>query len=118
MNGAGSAAPGLVLKKSDFISLHLPHTKNSHYLINKEKLSLMKSNAYLINCARGGVVDENALYEVLSEGKIAGAKAYESLYGENRRSREIAEQAKKELSIIRSSPFEERILFGRQKLKQ
>ena len=62
-----------LLKKSDFVSLHLPHNKNSHYLLNKETFSLMKNNAYLINCARGGVVDENALYEMLSNGKIAGA---------------------------------------------
>jgi len=62
-----------LLKKSDFVSLHIPHTKESHYLLNMKTLSLMKTGAYLINCARGGVVDENALYEFLKEGKIAGA---------------------------------------------
>jgi len=62
-----------VLKKSDFVSMHMPHTKDTHYLLNKENLSLMKSSAYLINCSRGGTVDENALYEALSKGKIAGA---------------------------------------------
>lgn len=62
-----------LLKKSDFVSLHIPHSKDSHYLLNKKTLSLMKTSAYLINCARGGVVDENTLYEILSEGKIAGA---------------------------------------------
>jgi D-3-phosphoglycerate dehydrogenase len=62
-----------LLKKSDFVSLHIPHTKDSHHLLNKETLSLMKSSTYLINCARGGVVDEDALYEILTEGKIAGA---------------------------------------------
>jgi len=62
-----------LLKKSDFVSLHIPHTKESHYLLNEKTLSLMKPGAYLINCARGGVVDENALYNALKEGKIAGA---------------------------------------------
>ena len=62
-----------LLKQSDFVSLHIPHTKESHYLLNEKTLSLMKSSAYLINCARGGVVDENALYNALKEGKIAGA---------------------------------------------
>ncbi len=62
-----------VLKKSDFISMHMPHTKETHYLINKENLSLMKSSAYLINCSRGGTVDEDALYEALKNDTIAGA---------------------------------------------
>jgi len=62
-----------LLKQSDFVSLHIPHTKLTHYLINREKLALMKPGSYLINCARGGVVDEKALYDALVEGKLAGA---------------------------------------------
>lgn len=62
-----------LLKQSDFVSLHIPHTKDSHYLMNEKTLSFMKPSAYLINCARGGVVDENALFNALKEGKIAGA---------------------------------------------
>ena len=62
-----------LLKESDFVSLHIPHTKDSHYILNEKTLSLMKPSAYLINCARGGVVDENALYGFLKSGKIAGA---------------------------------------------
>ena len=62
-----------LLRKSDFVSLHIPHNEKSHHLLNKKTLALMKSSAYLINCARGGIVDEEALYEVLSAGKIAGA---------------------------------------------
>jgi D-3-phosphoglycerate dehydrogenase len=62
-----------LLKNSDYVSLHIPHTKDTHHLINRERLLLMKKTAYLINCARGGVVDEKALYEVLSENLIAGA---------------------------------------------
>jgi len=62
-----------LLKESDFVSLHIPHTKDSHHLLNKKNLSVMKNSAYLINCSRGGTVDENALYDILSDGKIAGA---------------------------------------------
>ncbi len=62
-----------LLKKSDFVSLHIPNTKDSHYIINEKTLSLMKPTAFLINCARGGVVEEEALYKVLKEQRIAGA---------------------------------------------
>jgi D-3-phosphoglycerate dehydrogenase len=62
-----------LLKESDFVTLHIPHTKDSHYLINKKTLSLMKPSAYLINCSRGGIVEETALYDALKEKIIAGA---------------------------------------------
>ena len=62
-----------LLKESDFVSLHIPHNKGSHYILNKETIGLMKSGAYIINSARGGVVEENALYTALKEGKLAGA---------------------------------------------
>jgi len=62
-----------LLKESDYVSLHIPHTKDSHYLINGKTIGLMKPSAYLINCARGGVVEEKALYDALKNGKIAGA---------------------------------------------
>lgn len=62
-----------LLKQSDFVSLHIPHTKDSHYLLNEKTFGLMKTGAYLINVARGGVVDENALYKSLKDGKLAGA---------------------------------------------
>lgn len=62
-----------VLKNSDFISLNLPLTPETKHLINVETLSLMKPTAYLINTARGGLVDESALVEALQERKIAGA---------------------------------------------
>jgi len=71
--GAAMVDLNTLLKKSDFVSLHIPHTKDSHYLLNYKKLSLMKNSAYLINCSRGGVVEESALFKILSEGKIAGA---------------------------------------------
>ena len=62
-----------LLKQSDFVSLHIPHTKDSHYLLNEKTFGLMKTGAYLINVARGGVVNENALYKSLKDGKLAGA---------------------------------------------
>lgn len=62
-----------LLKVSDFISLHVPYDKNVGSLIGKEELAIMKDGAYLINCARGKVVDEEALLEALDSGKIAGA---------------------------------------------
>jgi len=62
-----------LMSRSDFISLHLPHTPKTHYIVNDEMISKMKSTAYLINCARGGTVDEKALYNALKNGKIAGA---------------------------------------------
>ncbi len=62
-----------VLKSSDFITLHLPRSESSYHLIAAPQLTLMKNGARLINCARGGLVDEDALYQALVEGKIAGA---------------------------------------------
>jgi len=62
-----------ICKESDFISLHLPHIPQTHYIINEEMLSKMKPSAYIINCARGGTVDEKALYDALKNGTIAGA---------------------------------------------
>lgn len=62
-----------LLKESDFVSIHVPLMKETHHLINAEKLKLMKKTAYLVNNSRGPVVDEKALYDALKEGRIAGA---------------------------------------------
>ncbi|OPY87220.1 MAG: (S)-sulfolactate dehydrogenase [Smithella sp. PtaU1.Bin162] len=62
-----------LLKDADFISLHVPHLKETHHLIGAKELALMKPGAFLINAARGGVVDENALCVALKEMKLAGA---------------------------------------------
>lgn len=62
-----------VIKKSDFISIHAMLTDETRGMINKEKLNMMKSTAYIINCARGGIINENDLYDALKENKIAGA---------------------------------------------
>jgi len=62
-----------LLKESDFVTLHCPLTKETHHLIGKKELDLMKPTAILINTSRGPVVDEKALASALKEGKIAGA---------------------------------------------
>lgn len=62
-----------VLRKSDFVSLHLPATNETINLIGVKELGMMKPSAYLINAARGGVVNEDDLVSALSERKIAGA---------------------------------------------
>ncbi|MDR0981310.1 MAG: NAD(P)-binding domain-containing protein [Methanocalculaceae archaeon] len=62
-----------LMRESDIISLHVPATPETHHLINAERLALMKPSALLINCARGLVVDNEALTRALTEGKIAGA---------------------------------------------
>lgn len=58
---------------SDFISLHAPLTSETRHLVNERLLSLMKREAFLINTARGELVDEEALFRFLKEGRIAGA---------------------------------------------
>lgn len=62
-----------LLAESDFISLHVPLTEETTYLIGARELALMKPTAYLINTSRGPVVDEKALVQVLRERKIGGA---------------------------------------------
>ena len=62
-----------LLKESDFVSLHAPRSPETERLINHETLALMKPSAYLINTSRGSVVDEAALINALTNGKIAGA---------------------------------------------
>jgi lactate dehydrogenase-like 2-hydroxyacid dehydrogenase len=62
-----------VLQEADFISLHCPATPETHHLMNRERLALMRRSAYLINTARGDIVDEAALVEALADGTIAGA---------------------------------------------
>ena len=62
-----------ILTTSDFISLHVPFHSGEKAVIGKEQINKMKHGAYLINCARGGVIDEEALIEALDSGKLAGA---------------------------------------------
>jgi len=62
-----------LLQESDFVSIHVPFTSETKDLIKTEQLEMMKPTAYLINTARGGIVDENALHDALESGEIAGA---------------------------------------------
>ena len=62
-----------LLEKSDYITLHLPKTKESAGMLGKAQFEKMKTGVRIINCARGGIVDENALYEALTSGKVACA---------------------------------------------
>lgn len=62
-----------LLAAADYISLHLPKTKESANMIDKEQFAKMKDGVRIINCARGGIVNEDALYEALTSGKVAGA---------------------------------------------
>jgi len=62
-----------LLKESDFVSLHAPLTPETKHLINEKTLKLMKPTAFLVNTARGPLVDEKAIYKALSEKWIAGA---------------------------------------------
>lgn len=62
-----------VLEESDFVSLHCPATPETRHLMNRERLARMRRSAFLINTARGDIVDEAALVEALADGTIAGA---------------------------------------------
>lgn len=62
-----------LLAQADYISLHLPKTKESANMISKEQFAKMKNGVRIVNCARGGIVNEEALHEALTSGKVAGA---------------------------------------------
>ena len=62
-----------VLRRSDFITLHAPLTGDTKHMIGKAEIAMMKDGVRIINCARGGLIDEEALYEALKSGKVAGA---------------------------------------------
>lgn len=62
-----------VLRKSDFISIHIPLGPSTRYMIGQKEFSLMKSEAFLVNISRGDIVDEKALYHALKESAIRGA---------------------------------------------
>jgi glyoxylate reductase len=71
--GVQYASKEAVLRQSDFITLHIPLSAETRYYISTAELSLMKPTAILINTARGGVVDQKALYQAVKNGQIAGA---------------------------------------------
>jgi D-3-phosphoglycerate dehydrogenase (EC 1.1.1.95) len=63
----------LLFQESDYITLHIPKTPETKHLINAAAIAKMKPTARIINCARGGIIDEAALAEALKQGRIAGA---------------------------------------------
>ncbi|CAN5687210.1 phosphoglycerate dehydrogenase [soil metagenome] len=73
MNVGRAETTDEVFENADFVSLHVPRTPQTIGLVNEESLGKMKPTAYLINVARGGIVDETALYEALKGGVIGGA---------------------------------------------
>ena len=62
-----------LIKESDFISIHVPLTPDTRNLISSKEMQQMKKGAFIINTARGGIVDENALYQFLTNGHLGGA---------------------------------------------
>jgi glyoxylate reductase len=68
-----SVALNDVLSQADFLTLHVPLTADTRHLIARRELQLMRPTAYLINVARGSVIDEAALVEAIQEGRLAGA---------------------------------------------
>jgi len=72
-NGVHLVPLDTLLREADIVTLHAPHSPETENLINRERLALMKPAAYLVNTARGGLVDEAALYDALASGRLAGA---------------------------------------------
>lgn len=72
-DGVRMVALDELLAQADYISLHLPKTKESTNMIDADQFAKMKNGVRIINCARGGIINEDALYEALTNGKVAGA---------------------------------------------
>jgi D-3-phosphoglycerate dehydrogenase len=62
-----------LLRRSDFISLHVPYTEETHFILCQEEFAKMKDGVYIVNCGRGVTVNEDALYDAIVSGKVAGA---------------------------------------------
>ncbi|MDH7485980.1 MAG: D-2-hydroxyacid dehydrogenase [Anaerolineae bacterium] len=62
-----------LVRTADYISLHVPHTPETHHIIGAPEFAKMKDGVYIINCGRGGTLDEEALYDAIVSGKVAGA---------------------------------------------
>ena len=71
--GLMKADLGTLLASSDYVSLHVPLLDSTKHLVNAEKMDTMKNTSRIINTSRGGVIDEDALYEYLKDGKLGGA---------------------------------------------
>ncbi len=73
IDGLTLLQPDEVFRRADVVSLHMPKPAGVRAAIGRDELSTMKSGVLIVNCARGGVVDEAALFEALESGKVAGA---------------------------------------------
>jgi D-3-phosphoglycerate dehydrogenase len=62
-----------LIRTSDYVSLHVPHTKETHNILDADALAKMKDGVYIVNCGRGGTLDEDAPFEAIQSGKVAGA---------------------------------------------
>ena len=71
--GLMKADLGTLLASADYVSLHVPLLDSTKHMINAEKIATMKKTARIINTSRGGVIDEDALYDALKDGKLGGA---------------------------------------------
>jgi len=69
---ADTSLDGL-LERSDYISVHVPHNDETHHMLSTDQFKKMKNSAFIVDCARGGVLDEPALAQALIDGEIAGA---------------------------------------------
>ena len=61
-----------LLRNSDFISIHVPLSPSTYHMINEKSFSVMKNGVYIVNTARGAIIDEKALLSALENGKVAG----------------------------------------------
>ncbi len=77
--GAQKVDLDTLCKESDFISLHIPHTKETHYILDTPQFDTMKDGVIVVNCARGGTINETALLEAMKSGKVfaTGVDVYE-----------------------------------------
>jgi D-3-phosphoglycerate dehydrogenase len=71
--GATQVSLDELLTRSDYVSLHLPHTPETHYIIDAEAFERMKDGVCIVNCGRGGTLDEAALYDAIMDGKVRAA---------------------------------------------
>jgi D-3-phosphoglycerate dehydrogenase len=62
-----------LLRTSDYVSLHVPHTEETHNILDAAAFAAMKDGVYVVNCGRGGTIDEDALFDAIQAGKVAGA---------------------------------------------
>lgn len=80
LEGAQKVDLETLCKKSTVISLHIPHSDETHYILDKPQFDMMKDNVIIVNCARGGTINEAALIDALDSGKVyaAGVDVFET----------------------------------------